>query len=98
VDFGEVSDDGLLTALHESDVEVGEVVFMFDGDGNSCYAVIDSMDGALVYLRPRWETWSSGVLDTRQVSGSGARFAKVAFSGDSGATAVDSPRIRISYA
>ena len=65
-DFNSVRDDGLLSALYglggSSDVPgEGDVVRLFDGDGNACRAVVVRADADLVYAWPDWSTWRAVV-------------------------------------
>jgi hypothetical protein len=39
--------------------EVGQVVRLWDGEGNECWAVVSEIRNLIVFLTPRWETWTS---------------------------------------
>lgn len=101
VDFGEDTEGGLLTALPGRWLEVGETVVLYDGDGNNCFGVVESMTDALVYVRPKWDTWVAAEIETAQSAGTGARFApRIAstFAGNTATTAKAPAAVRISFA
>ena len=67
-DFNAVDDDGLLTATNtlsggfSSELRNGAMVYVADGEGNSCIAWIMRKKGPLFYLRPEWSSWVSTEL------------------------------------
>ncbi len=53
--------DGRATAIVAGRVpEVGQVVELFDPDGNTCLAAMEKLDNSVLYMRPFWETWKDG--------------------------------------
>jgi len=73
-DFNTVRDDGLLSALigagggSDRTPEVGEVIRLFDGDGNTCFGVVTRVDDDLVYAEPDWRTWRGAHVEISPVT------------------------------
>lgn len=67
-DFNSVDDNGLLTATNNglggfsSQLDNGAMVYVADGEGNSCVGWIVKRQGLLYYLRPEWSSWLSTEL------------------------------------
>jgi hypothetical protein len=45
----------------EQPPSVGEIVQLFDGDDNTCFALVEAVDEELIRTQPIWETWRSGL-------------------------------------
>jgi hypothetical protein len=60
LDFNNSQADGLLFAKAQrasSPVEKGDRVLARDYEGNTCEAVVSSVQDGIVYLAPEWESW-----------------------------------------
>lgn len=66
----------------------GALVQLFDGDGNTCYAEVERVEGQLVVTRPIWQTWRPAVrlqtdlMDALLVSVQAARVSSGRLPGD----------------
>lgn len=58
-DFNSADEDEAVVLIEDAQVvpQAGEWVRLADVDGNSCEAVVDSVDVDLIYVRPLWSTW-----------------------------------------
>lgn len=53
--------DGYATALVGGRIpDPGDVVELFDPDGNTCLARVEKVSNGVVYMQPYWETWRDG--------------------------------------
>jgi hypothetical protein len=65
VDFELVDDEGCIrvsTRFHQRSAvgqpRVGDTVYLLDAGGGGCAAVVESVDGWYVCVRPDWSTWA----------------------------------------
>ena len=60
VDFNNSDEHGRIfarLARASRDLEQGEVVLATDGEEHACQALVDEIEGELVYLELDWDTW-----------------------------------------
>jgi hypothetical protein len=65
VDFELVDDEGCIrvsTRFHQRSTvgqpRVGDTVYLLDAGGGGCTALVESLDGWYVCVRPDWSTWA----------------------------------------
>lgn len=64
-DFNSVDEGGRVATLMELGrvfwyaPAAGVLVHLYDGDGNSCYGVVDEVHGDLILVTPHWQSWES---------------------------------------
>jgi hypothetical protein len=59
-DFNDLA-DGYATALVSGHVpDLGQIVELFDPDGNTCLARVERIANGLLYMQPIWKTWQDG--------------------------------------
>lgn len=59
-DFNDLVDDYATALVAGRIPEPGQIVELFDPDGNTCLATVDRIDNSVLYLRPFWESWKDG--------------------------------------
>jgi hypothetical protein len=58
VDFGDASDDHFLPVIPTSSSLVpGQVVLLFDDEGNQCAGVVKNLESGVAWVEPAWQTW-----------------------------------------
>ena len=65
VDFDLLGDDGRLRVslrwLRGRRPPVpGEIVYLLDGNGHGCVAMVESVSGWYAYVKPDWDTFTGG--------------------------------------
>ncbi len=73
VDFNEVyDDDHIWTSTRRMRVvvtpEPGETVELYDGDGETCWATVESVVGPIVHARIHWPSYRPAVGGIRVIS------------------------------